>query len=126
MIDPQQEHIAVKEANKLGIPVVAVVDTNCDPDLIDYPIPGNDDAIRAIRLFAPKVADAILEGSHAHEERAGRGSALPPKSGRGRRSSRRPPSSPTRRNFGSFQSAFVATVIDPLKAEGSGCRISQL
>ena len=71
VIDPKQEYIAVKEANILGIPVVAVVDTNCDPDVIDYVIPGNDDAIRAIRLFTSKMADAILEGLHAQEERAG-------------------------------------------------------
>lgn len=69
VIDPKQEYIAVKEANILGIPVVAVVDTNCDPDIIDYVIPGNDDAIRAIRLFASKVSDAVLEGLHAHGER---------------------------------------------------------
>lgn len=62
LIDPNKEQIAVNEANILGIPVVAVVDTNCDPDGIDYVIPGNDDAIRAIRLFASKIADACLEG----------------------------------------------------------------
>ncbi|MDD2272741.1 MAG: 30S ribosomal protein S2 [Desulfuromonadaceae bacterium] len=62
VIDPKNEEIAVQEANKLGIPVVAVVDTNCDPDPIDYVIPGNDDAIRAIRLLSAKMADAILEG----------------------------------------------------------------
>ena len=71
VIDPKQEYIAVKEANILGIPVVAVVDTNCDPDLVDHVIPGNDDAIRAIRLFAAKIADAVLEGLHAHGEREG-------------------------------------------------------
>ena len=69
VIDPKQEYIAVKEANILGIPVVAVVDTNCDPDVIDHVIPGNDDAIRAIRLFTAKIADAVLEGLHAHGER---------------------------------------------------------
>ncbi|HUI46002.1 MAG TPA: 30S ribosomal protein S2 [Nitrospirota bacterium] len=62
VIDPRKETIAVQEANKLNIPVVAVVDTNCDPDNIDYVIPGNDDAIRAIRLMASKVADAVIEG----------------------------------------------------------------
>lgn len=62
VIDPKKEKIAVAEANKLGIPIVAIVDTNCDPDKIDYVIPGNDDAIRAIKLFASKVADAVLEG----------------------------------------------------------------
>jgi small subunit ribosomal protein S2 len=67
VIDPKKETIAVKEARKLGIPVVAVVDTNCDPDDIDYLIPGNDDAIRAIRLFAAKMADACLEGAQARE-----------------------------------------------------------
>jgi len=62
IIDPKKEHIAVAEARKLGIPVVAVVDTNCDPDDVDYVIPGNDDAIRAIRIFANKIADACAEG----------------------------------------------------------------
>nr|WP_283775364.1 30S ribosomal protein S2 [Desulfuromonas sp. CSMB_57] len=67
VIDPKKEAIAVKEARKLGIPVVAVVDTNCDPDEVDYIIPGNDDAIRAIRLFASKMADACVEGSQDRE-----------------------------------------------------------
>ena len=58
VVDPKKENIAVKEARKLGIPIVAIVDSNCDPDEIDYVIPGNDDAIRAIRLFAAKIADA--------------------------------------------------------------------
>ena len=69
VIDPSKEEIAIKEANKLSIPVVAVVDTNCDPDLVDYRIPGNDDAIRAIRLFTQKIADAVLEGYNIAEER---------------------------------------------------------
>jgi len=68
VVDPKKEAIAVSEANKLGIPVIGIVDTNCDPELIDYLIPGNDDAIRAIRLFASRVADAYIEGSgHASE-----------------------------------------------------------
>jgi small subunit ribosomal protein S2 len=67
VIDPKKEAIAVKEARKLGVPVVAVVDTNCDPDEIDYIIPGNDDAIRAIRLFSARIADACLEGAQARE-----------------------------------------------------------
>jgi small subunit ribosomal protein S2 len=71
IIDPRKEDIAVHEANKLGIPVVAVVDTNCDPDNIDYVIPGNDDAIRAIRLMASKVADAVIEGRQAIAKEAG-------------------------------------------------------
>ena len=62
IVDPNKEDIAVAEARKLQIPVVAIVDTNCDPDVIDYIIPGNDDAIRAIRLMSSKMADAILEG----------------------------------------------------------------
>ena len=65
VIDSNKEQIAVKEARKLGIPVVAVVDTNCDPSEVDYIIPGNDDALRAIRLFASKVADSVVEGSQA-------------------------------------------------------------
>jgi small subunit ribosomal protein S2 len=62
IIDPQREAIAVKECRKLGIPIVAVTDTNCDPDVIDYIIPGNDDAIRAIKLFVGSMSDACLEG----------------------------------------------------------------
>src|SRR5437667_846550 len=63
IIDSNKEQIAVREARKLGIPVVAVVDTNCDPSEVDYVIPGNDDALRAIRLFASKVADSVVEGA---------------------------------------------------------------
>jgi len=70
VVDPKKESIAVAEANKLGIPVIAIVDTNCDPELIDYIIPGNDDAIRAIRLFASRVADAYLAGAGKLEEHA--------------------------------------------------------
>src|SRR5580693_2012070 len=62
VVDSNKEAIAVEEARKLGIPVVAVVDTNCDPDKVDYVIPGNDDALRAIRLFTNKIADAVVEG----------------------------------------------------------------
>ena len=62
VIDPRKEHIAVTEANSLGIPVVAIVDTNCDPDEISYVIPGNDDAIRAVKLLTARMADAVLEG----------------------------------------------------------------
>ena len=62
VVDPRKERIAVAEARKLGIPVVAIVDTNCDPDEIDYIIPGNDDAIRAVKLMSSKIADAVLEG----------------------------------------------------------------
>ncbi|HNX28487.1 MAG TPA: 30S ribosomal protein S2 [Syntrophomonadaceae bacterium] len=61
IVDPRKERIAVAEARKLGIPVVAIVDTNCDPDEIDYVIPGNDDAIRAVKLIASKISDAVLE-----------------------------------------------------------------
>lgn len=62
VVDPRKEHIAVTEARKLGIPIVAIVDTNCDPDEIDYVIPGNDDAIRAVRLLTSRMADALIEG----------------------------------------------------------------
>ena len=67
IVDPRKERIALAEAKALGIPVVAVVDTNCDPDEIDYPIPGNDDAIRAVKLIAGKMADAILEGRQGEQ-----------------------------------------------------------
>ena len=69
IIDTVHEHIAVKEANRLGIPVIAVVDTNCDPEEVDFPIPGNDDAIRAIRLFTSRIADSVLEGLNLADER---------------------------------------------------------
>ncbi len=67
VVDPQKERIAVAEARKLNIPIIAIVDTNCDPDPIDFPIPGNDDAIRAIKLFASRIADAAIEGARAWE-----------------------------------------------------------
>ncbi len=69
IVDPSREYIAVREARKLGIPIVAIVDSNCDPTLIDYIIPGNDDAIRAIRLFTSKLADACIEGRALYEEK---------------------------------------------------------
>ena len=68
VVDTQRENIAVMEANRLGMPVVAIVDTNCDPDVIDYPVPGNDDAIRAIRLVTSKIADACIEGREKFSE----------------------------------------------------------
>ncbi len=70
IIDVRKEEIAVAEANRLGIPVVAVVDTNCSPEGIDYIIPGNDDALRAVRLFASRVADAVIEGNQLIQEGA--------------------------------------------------------
>jgi len=69
IIDTRKEHTAVKEAKKLRIPVIAVIDTNCDPEDADYPIPGNDDAIRAVKLFTSKIADACIEGKHIYETR---------------------------------------------------------
>ena len=76
VVDPRKEKIAIAEAKKLGIPVVAIVDTNCDPDEVDYVIPGNDDAIRAVKLVASTIADAIMEGRQgedAEEEAAAEG-----------------------------------------------------
>ena len=69
VVDPKNENIAVREAKRMGIPIVAIVDTNCNPDEIDYIIPGNDDAIRAIRLITSRVADACIEGKQRMEER---------------------------------------------------------
>ncbi|MBX6423487.1 30S ribosomal protein S2 [Thermosulfurimonas sp. F29] len=69
VVDPKKEEIAVLEARKLGIPVVAITDTNCDPDLIDYIIPGNDDAIRAIKLLTSRIADAVVEGLEIYREK---------------------------------------------------------
>lgn len=67
IVDPRKERIAVAEARKLGIPIIAIVDTNCDPDEIDYIIPGNDDAIRAVNLLTGKMADAVLEGRQGEQ-----------------------------------------------------------
>jgi small subunit ribosomal protein S2 len=72
IIDPAMETIAVNEANKIGIPVIAITDTNCDPDKIDYVIPGNDDAIRSIKLITARIADAAVEGSQRRKETVGR------------------------------------------------------
>src|SRR5579863_6953567 len=68
VIDPNAEVIAVREARRMGIPVVAIVDTNCDPDLVNWVIPGNDDALRAIRLFTSKIADAVVSGRQSFEQ----------------------------------------------------------
>ncbi len=70
IVDPRKEHIAVAEARALHIPIVAIVDTNCDPDEVDYIIPGNDDAIRAVKLIAGKMADAVLEGRQGEQDEA--------------------------------------------------------
>lgn len=67
VVDPRKEHIAVTEAKKLGIPIVAIVDTNCDPDDIDYVIPGNDDAIRAVKLISSTIANAVIEGKQGEQ-----------------------------------------------------------
>ena len=67
VVDPRKEHIAVSEARTLRIPIVAIIDTNCDPDEVDYPIPGNDDAIRAVKLITAKMADAVLEGRQGEQ-----------------------------------------------------------
>jgi small subunit ribosomal protein S2 len=67
VVDPRKERIAILEAKKMGIPVVAIVDTNCDPDEVDYVIPGNDDAIRAVKLIAGKMADAVIEARQGEQ-----------------------------------------------------------
>ena len=67
VIDSHSEAIAVREARRMGVPVVSIVDTNCDPDQVDWVIPGNDDALRAIKLFTSKISDAVIEGRHAYE-----------------------------------------------------------
>ena len=68
VVDPNHEHIAVKEGRKLHIPIVALTDTNCDPDLVDFIIPGNDDAIRSIKLITSRIADACIEGAGRRRE----------------------------------------------------------
>ncbi len=68
IVDPKKEKIAINEARKIGIPSIGVVDTNCNPEDVDYLIPGNDDAIRAIRLISSKIADAVIEGKQIYEK----------------------------------------------------------
>jgi len=77
IIDPKKETIAVEEAQRLAIPIVAIVDTNCDPSGIDYPIPGNDDAIRSVRLITSRIADAVLEGAGTHAKEAAAADEIP-------------------------------------------------
>jgi small subunit ribosomal protein S2 len=79
IVDTKKEYIAVCEAKKLGIPIVAVIDTNCDPSNADFIIPSNDDAIRAIKLFTSRVADACIEGNHIYEQRVLSGEVVKPK-----------------------------------------------
>ncbi len=67
VVDPRKEHIAVAEARTLGIPIIAIIDTNCDPDEVTFPIPGNDDAIRAVKLITAKIADAVIEGRQGEQ-----------------------------------------------------------
>jgi len=81
IVDPSRERIALAEAKRMGIPVVAIVDTNCDPDEIDFPIPSNDDAIRAVRLISAKIADAVIEGREMAEARAAEAEVLEEKVG---------------------------------------------
>jgi small subunit ribosomal protein S2 len=83
VIDTRKESIAVKEARKLKIPVVGIVDTNCDPDEVDYVIPGNDDALRAIKLFAGRIADAVISGRGLRESRAAEAAAGAERAGTG-------------------------------------------
>jgi len=78
IVDARKEHIAIQEARNLGIPIVGIVDTNCDPDEIDFVIPGNDDAIRAVKLIAGKLADAVLEARQGEQEEADPGEAEAP------------------------------------------------
>lgn len=89
IVDPSMETIAVQEANKLQIPIIAITDTNCDPDVIDYVIPGNDDAIRSIKLITARIADAVIEGSQrrreAPQQQAGQGQGGPQAEVYGRR-----------------------------------------
>jgi small subunit ribosomal protein S2 len=90
IVDTKKEKIAVDEARKLKIPVIGIVDTNCDPDEVDYPIPGNDDALRAIRLFAARMADAVLAGRGIRESAQAEGSEGNPDAGDDRRAPRHP------------------------------------
>jgi len=91
VVDTRHEQIAVDEARKLKIPVIGIVDTNCDPEQVDYPVPGNDDALRAIRLFASRVADAVLEGRGLRESAQAEQQAEAAAAEQARRAAARPP-----------------------------------
>ena len=124
VIDCKKERIALKEAQKLGIPIVAVVDTNCSPDGIDYVIPGNDDAIRAIRLFSATIANAAAEGRALHEAnlRTSDGEGLRPNRGRGegRQGGREPRSEGKKPAAGSAAPASAPAAGEPAAAPSSG------
>jgi small subunit ribosomal protein S2 len=83
VIDPHHEHIAIREGRKLNIPIVAITDTNCDPDLVDFVIPANDDAIRSVKLITSRLADAAIEGSQRRREFRSEGQSNAPREGRG-------------------------------------------
>jgi hypothetical protein len=113
IIDVRKEEIAVAEANRLGIPVIAVVDTNCSPEGIDYVIPGNDDALRAVRLFASRIADAVVEGQQLQTregeegaDEAATGATTPTATGTG-------DVQPRRRSASADNTSSVTTVRDP-------------
>ncbi len=135
VVDPIKEKIAVAEANKLGIPVVAIVDTNCDPDSVDFPIPGNDDAIRAIKLFAGRFADAIIEGRNLWEaqrrekksEQGARGAGVDHKKSiadrvRAREARRERVRAHAHASLGAGGGATRAKVEDPAPAVGSSSK----
>jgi small subunit ribosomal protein S2 len=111
VIDTKKEHIAVTEARKLGLPVVAVVDTNCDPDVIDYVIPGNDDAIRSGSLMCRVIADAVVEGRFIAEHRRKNAPPAPEESG--------PSSAPRPRRAAQAAAAAAQTPAAPAAAAPS-------
>ena len=108
VIDTRKESIAVQEARKLKIPVVGIVDTNCDPDEVDYVIPGNDDALRAIRLFAGRIADAVIAGRGLRESRAAEAAAADKGADRRRRGRRRGGAGPRRGRWRAVPTAPTA------------------
>jgi small subunit ribosomal protein S2 len=116
VIDVRKEEIAVAEANRLGIPVIAVVDTNCSPEGIDYVIPGNDDALRAVRLFASRIADAVVEGQQlqGRTEDGGEGGETPTESTSPAAEAQAPTETrPRRRSASADSTSSVTTVRDP-------------
>ncbi len=130
IVDPKKEHIAVHEARRLGLPIVALVDTNCDPEGIEFVIPGNDDAIRSIRLFAAKVADAAIEGAARHQtmlaERGGSDEDEGPKEARrGRRDDRGSRVDVIRKAPGQEEGEGAAPIGDGTEGEGIAGPISE-
>lgn len=125
VIDANREEIAVNEARKLGIPVIAIVDTNCDPDVVDYVIPGNDDALRAIKLFTSRIADAVIAGQEMSKEATPEASAGPEGESGPSEESGEPPSSDEGKQPAAKEASAATTESEPEKTGDDSSQASQ-